>query len=437
MVSSKKMTLNAQPNNSTRCGEEWGIHGTCCEEKSALLYTFKDQNLLRQSTNLVKTALETQKQLITQIVGSLESWVSQDSQLKKQKREVFILKKRLKEIGGIGPNDHHRCWVEEMGRLRSASLCSTCSGRSESFFSEAKALISSQTCKEMLDKCYPSIKEIANIIVVVNSIYEILQHLHEKQIQGIKFATTPTSVQTLFAALDKEQVSKKLNSYSKNPEESVERQNAAVSLCEDFISLQKTPFVISIMNLMNKVTTALVSMNSITSQITLAIETKRLRSMRRGGSKKKRKRFRKRIVRLIIGNKKTHDQSINQNNQKLNNQVVTSNSIVKNYENNWNKTVTESPPPVVQLPPTPEVNQQVAQISIKVKFGKKRKGKTNKKKSKRGSRLLPLHQEPFLPNLIYFSSEIIILEHRLDSAAQSINRANERGVAMNFSLSFP
>ena len=45
------------------------------------------------------------------------------------------------------------CW-RDMSRVRSNSLCSICSGRSEVFFSKDRAVIKGETCHRLMDSCH-------------------------------------------------------------------------------------------------------------------------------------------------------------------------------------------------------------------------------------------------------------------------------------------
>ena len=61
-----------------------------------------------------------------------------------------------------------------MGKLRTSSLCSTCSSRSDIFFYQDKALVAFETCAEMLAYCFPSIDRIVKTLDITYTFYTMI-----------------------------------------------------------------------------------------------------------------------------------------------------------------------------------------------------------------------------------------------------------------------
>ena len=66
-----------------------------------------------------------------------------------------------KVLGGKKFNESmHRCW-SKIATSRSNSLCSVCSGRSNSYFSGSKILMADTDCNQILEECAPSLGGLA------------------------------------------------------------------------------------------------------------------------------------------------------------------------------------------------------------------------------------------------------------------------------------
>ncbi len=72
--------------------------------------------------------------------------------------------------------EHLHCW-SYMAELRSNSLCRTCSGRSEKFFFQDKAVVDLEACSSIVDRCALSFRRISAFIKKLDKFLEGLNDL--------------------------------------------------------------------------------------------------------------------------------------------------------------------------------------------------------------------------------------------------------------------
>lgn len=257
MVASSKIKLNVAPKNYNHCGAEWKTHGSCCEEQSALAYNRKDLALLTSATSIVSTAIANQIHIMSQIVDKMKGWIKYDKKLSWLQGFIDNASKGLGDIAKVGYNHHQECWMNEIGSLRSSSLCSTCSSNSKNFFFQDKALISFATCQKMLNKCSPSFGQIILAIRLACEMVKAIHGLNGKKVLDQVELTIPQSFVALFNELRNLDIYRRLNEYQLSINNQQKDRKASLTLCEMFISLHREPFIILIMDMMHKLSDAL------------------------------------------------------------------------------------------------------------------------------------------------------------------------------------
>ena len=157
----------------------------------------------------------------------------------------------------VTPEKHKNCWITEMSALRSSSLCYTCSGRSNVFFNGTKALITYDSCTQMLGKCSDSIDEIVELILTAQEILEILFELEKYKIQNIlnelNIQNSDGVLKTCLEKIKQKDIKKLLNTYSGSSTPQNQKINDASMLCQDFLKLSGKHFLPSIMTLIKVV----------------------------------------------------------------------------------------------------------------------------------------------------------------------------------------
>ena len=155
--------------NEDKCGSEWKEYGTCCELDSLITYSINDKKTIREAVSVTKEYTKSTVSQIFDLAEKLTSRKSHKSNLNRtrlfnlderfvQELEVYFEESRgfsnLK-IYQPGPTYDHsldKCW-EYMEKLRSTALCSTCSGRSQVYFLNEKAIVTEESCHELLGVC--------------------------------------------------------------------------------------------------------------------------------------------------------------------------------------------------------------------------------------------------------------------------------------------
>ena len=117
------------------CKGEWSTYGTCCDPVD-----------LKKFYELEAKLIDINKDKLTAAVASIRKKVdfvikmTKDKSLKRYSDEVFPKFK----------HNSNKCW-DYMKKMRGTAMCSTCSGRSEVYFSNGKILISPKTCKQAVN----------------------------------------------------------------------------------------------------------------------------------------------------------------------------------------------------------------------------------------------------------------------------------------------
>ena len=164
--------------NGQKCQAEWESHLTCCETSSLEKYAIHDSGNIRDYMDqLVKEIKLAAYSLVLFVekVQDFESypvtWVkfkrldtiekianfSKTEELKRSLGQDLIELREfvdeLTEITKTFSSVQSKC-ANRMNSMRSSSLCFTCSGRSEVFFSENKAILDMKDCTNFIHDCF-------------------------------------------------------------------------------------------------------------------------------------------------------------------------------------------------------------------------------------------------------------------------------------------
>ena len=249
LVKSRRIVPLDEPSKvENYCGGEWLAHGTCCQPESAVKFARVDKSTLSPIVTEVANSMKLQQTILSQLKDDLLRWVDKSPlsiQDKHSSKNRFL--DLLKAIGGIKVKIHQKCWVDELTSLRSASLCSTCSGRSHEFFKDGKALVSQETCTSMMASCFGSIDQVVNFILATQEFYGLLRKLGRSMSIDLDILKD-SSMKTIFEAINKRQISSTLKDYVNQGQNS--NNPAAMTLCKEFMALHKDPFIFQIVDLM-------------------------------------------------------------------------------------------------------------------------------------------------------------------------------------------
>lgn len=135
--------------------------------------------------------------------------------------------------------DSASCW-NYMKVVRGSALCSICSGRSEVFFKENKALISLDTCLKAVGSCegfFLTLVDLAKALEAYNQnkpsgiTKEEKERMNQLQIDLKKFHPPQTLV-------------KSFQHYNKIKEKPDQAKNEAIRICSMIMNIRKAPFIL-------------------------------------------------------------------------------------------------------------------------------------------------------------------------------------------------
>ena len=147
------------------CQFEWKGHRTCCEIGSLQRYTHQDAVDIKRavknvtemmylisrdfrSTVRLASTLRSNNLTMSPLLAAYEKSYWSDEMLQFRLVQQTI----VNNFSNVTNSSANICW-EYLAKLRSASVCSVCSGRNKVFFSSNKALVDIQTCQGMMDHC--------------------------------------------------------------------------------------------------------------------------------------------------------------------------------------------------------------------------------------------------------------------------------------------
>lgn len=169
---------------SETCKAEWKAHGTCCKEKELKGHVDADVKNTEESAKKLAdlyynfytvsdTILEKYMQLSVIEPGN---WASSKG------IKVNAARNFLNDIENVNNldlsydgnfrTDSTACWAT-ISKLRSASVCSLCSGRGASFFYNNKGVSRFQYCNEALSSCYKVLKTTGRLINLIHWMIDV------------------------------------------------------------------------------------------------------------------------------------------------------------------------------------------------------------------------------------------------------------------------
>lgn len=254
----------------TQCIGEWDKNGSCCKADSAAIFAKKDQNCLKMATSATAIAMQNLNNYFNMIWPELKVWMDK-SPLPSRHTILNNLFGLMKSVGVINIAAHEKCWLTELGKLRASSLCSTCSGKSLRFFQKDKALVSMATCSAMLNNCFPSISQIVTFIRTAEELYARVKDLATSMSLKIRLLDGNSALAHSFATMRQKNVAGLLETYDR--EKGTKKGNqAAVQLCQDFMSIHKAPLIVQVLELMMELLHGLNYLKSASNDIGVGVE---------------------------------------------------------------------------------------------------------------------------------------------------------------------
>lgn len=163
--------------DSRRCGSEWKIHGTCCNQADTARVAQADKEEIEKSYQTYVAEFVDFVPKFTEFFANLKllskaessQWIATATEeaglenpvelAKKFKKGPFltmlinrVLSYNYEELLNNYKKSMKTCWDHQI-EIRQAALCSTCSSRGFQFFHKGKAIASTQACSSVIQHC--------------------------------------------------------------------------------------------------------------------------------------------------------------------------------------------------------------------------------------------------------------------------------------------
>src|SRR3990167_4740459 len=140
----------------------------------------------------------------------------------------------------VSPSDQQEC-CNRINSLRTNSLCYTCSGRSEYFFNEGRALMSMQDCRKTISVCGSTWRAMVNLVDATATISRFYEQFKAQLSINSQDAPDKQFIVELEEWLQKTEVRPFLDRCSKSAESCPVADSKAI--CENLISLERSSFI--------------------------------------------------------------------------------------------------------------------------------------------------------------------------------------------------
>ena len=242
------------------CGGEWAKFGFCCNPWQLPTHIKYNENLIAESVQVVIQAYKNLNGYVDEIFMILKKLA-----LSKPMNQKLTINANIKfaqdllndgsvldhfdTYSKIGtPSDAERYKTEmekcltDMTVMRTASICATCSGRSQVFFSKGRGLATEDVCQRSLDKCLVSLKMTFRFIRLLNWLIDLGVTLKERNIRINLFSRiaqlalaslhNELTFDSLYSKLDLFETPEKMSSKTRD------------QICNSYFSLAKLPFIV-------------------------------------------------------------------------------------------------------------------------------------------------------------------------------------------------
>lgn len=236
----------ALSSSTQTCSKEWLSHKTCCEHASLKTYAQKETSALGVIIQRVKTELQS---ATNQLVDAQLEIINIRGTLNKISLTAAIHDNSITNFRNdvqylINPNPklslNQELCLNKTAALRTNSLCSICSGRSEEFFSQGKALMSVVDCKDIIDACRIPWKFMMRLVESMATAEKIMTRI-KAEFPDIPLTIDMQNVRKLEDWLDAHRIRQELNDCQSGAAKSCPFSSAK-AICENLLSLQKPTF---------------------------------------------------------------------------------------------------------------------------------------------------------------------------------------------------
>jgi len=241
--------FNTPQANFRKCGTEWTNFKTCCDESTLTTYAEEDRKAILGLTAQMQDEVSTVEKALTSIKNNdpTSKLPNQDSPLKKAINKFLDVVGTMLR-GEIGRPAFVRCNTR-LADFRSASLCNTCSGRSQRYFSQdGRAYVSLKDCRLVVDDCTATWSTMINVVDAVKSLKLFVEEI--KRIDPKFNEDTFKNTENLDSWIKDTQIREHLQNCKSNSNASCDDNNA-IAICQNLVTFQLAPTKLSLSNIIN------------------------------------------------------------------------------------------------------------------------------------------------------------------------------------------
>ena len=261
LLKDQKVIILDAPQNTeiSHCQYEWSRYGTCCDQQSLVSYAEHDSKLIKESVDTFENKLSAIAKSFSDLIDASKEIIRKNIKLEPVANVLIntIFDEETNKLRDFVTNFFETekemslfsCW-KQMARIRSNSLCSVCSGRSEVFFAQNdKAMFLSMDCQPMIDSCLTSFDDFVKLIEGVDKFADKFIDSMKKPVE-----TTQSDLLNVVKNLDKVTEAIKTNLLHQKMKEFINLKDSSDerkkwSLCESFITVTKEPYILALKEL--------------------------------------------------------------------------------------------------------------------------------------------------------------------------------------------
>ena len=257
-----KMEVFTHPmstNRSTKCDFAWKAHGTCCSYDSMAKYIIRDRKR-------IQNAEQANYHYFNRLIYSVYKFTKTLLKLKNQKRSKSSFGRVAIKLITISTQFHalivskqfnsssQACW-KKMTDIRGGSMCSTCSGNSNQHFIGDKAVISQKVCSYTMSSCALYTKFVQQQMGYLDDIISQMNRVRISELNTEIIGMNNLKLYTYHVLED--ELHDLIDEYlggRKTKQGDEERKVIESALCYKLISLNQTPYIVRIMQKIEKMT---------------------------------------------------------------------------------------------------------------------------------------------------------------------------------------
>lgn len=260
----KKLVLKTPETDTGACGVEWSTFGGCCNVKKLTAIAEADQRRITNAYFKISEEFEEfsiayqqfYQNLNKLAVANESDWDAEGKRAIRLAQKVLLDESMLVIFDTMNDYVHKRsikkykkmmenCWEYNI-KIRGSSLCSTCSGRGNTFFKGGKAIATESACIPIIKKCYRPLKATLRMLRVWRFLLTNRDTLENLRINfngptKLKdFKTLAFNIYEGGVANDIENIAFDFKQMVKDDYKHKGR------FCDKFVKLQGTPYIVAI-----------------------------------------------------------------------------------------------------------------------------------------------------------------------------------------------